>query len=97
MKGLVASVSAVIVASSLSGCAVSHQTVMPDGRQGLSINCSGSAMTWNQCYEKAGEQCPHGYDIVSKDGDNAAMAGGGNGAWAASSATTRSLMVACKS
>lgn len=81
----------------LSGCAVSHKTVMPDGRQGLSINCSGTAMSWNNCYEKAGEQCPHGYDIISKDGDGGnAMAGGGSGFWAAGSANTRSLMVTCK-
>jgi hypothetical protein len=93
MKIMAALASAVV----LSGCAVSHQTVMPDGRKGLSINCSGSAMSWNQCYEKAGDQCPNGYDIISKDGDGGdAMAGGGNGLWAAGSANTRSLMVTCK-
>jgi hypothetical protein len=81
----------------LSGCAVAHQTVMPDGRSGLSINCSGSAMSWNQCYEKAGSSCPHGYDIVSKDGDSGNALAGGNGTFfAASAANTRSMMVSCK-
>jgi hypothetical protein len=81
----------------LTGCAVAHKTVMPDGRQGLSINCSGSAMAWNQCYEKAGEQCPHGYDVISKDGDGGNAVAGGNGSfWAAGSANTRSMLIACK-
>lgn len=89
---------ALAVLAFLWGCAVAHKTVMPDGRQGLSINCSGSAMAWNQCYEKAGEQCPHGYDIISKDGDSGnAMAGGNNSFWAAGASNTRSMMIACKS
>lgn len=81
----------------LSGCAVAHKTVMPDGRHGLSINCSGSAMSWNSCYEKAGDQCPQGYDIISKDGDGGnAVAAGNSSFWAAGAANTRTLMVACK-
>lgn len=81
----------------LSGCAIAHPTVMPDGRQGLSINCSGSAMAWNQCYEKAGDNCPHGYDVVSKDGDGNNAVAGGNGTFFAASATnTRSMMISCK-
>jgi len=93
MRNLVALLA---MSAALSGCAIAHQTVMPDGRQGLSINCSGAAQTWNSCYEKAGEQCPHGYDIVGKDGDGVAGFGAGNG-WAAGSASaTRTLLVACK-
>ena len=84
-------------AIALSGCAIAHHTVMPDGRQGLSINCSGSAMSWNQCYEKAGDSCPHGYDVVTKDGDGGNATAGGNGTFfAASAANTRSMMISCK-
>lgn len=85
------------LAPMLHGCAAAHQTVMPDGRHGLSINCSGGAMSWNQCYEKAGEKCPGGYDIISKDGDGGnAVAGGNSSFWAAGAANTRTLLVACK-
>lgn len=85
-----------VVVVLLSGCAVAHKTVLPDGRQGLSINCSGAAQTWNGCYEKAGEQCPHGYDVLGKDGDTVAGFGAGNG-WAAGNASnTRSMLIACK-
>lgn len=82
---------------SLTGCAVAHKTVMPDGRRGLSINCSGSAMAWNQCYEKAGKECPRGYDIISKDGDGGnGSVGGGNGFFAGGVSNTRSMMIACR-
>lgn len=74
-----------VAALALSGCAASHQTVMPDGSRGLSINCSGPALSWNQCYEKAGDKCPHGYDIVRQDGDsgNASFGAGPAGRQAA--------------
>lgn len=87
----------VLLAVCLTGCAVAHKTVTPDGRQGISINCSGSAMAWNQCYEKAGEQCPHGYDVLSKDGDGGnATAAGGGGFFGAGVSNTRSMLIACK-
>lgn len=88
---------ALTLVAGLSGCAAAHKTVMPDGRQGLSINCSGAAMSWNYCYEKAGDKCPHGYEVISKDGDGGnAMAGGGSGGFFGSAGNTRSLMVSCK-
>jgi len=39
----------------LAGCATARQTYTPDGKVGHSINCSGSALNWGMCYEKAGE------------------------------------------
>lgn len=88
---------AVLLVVALAGCAAAHKTVMPDGRTGLSINCSGAAMSWNQCYEKAGDKCPHGYDIISKDGDGGnGMAGGSGSGFFGASGNSRALMVACK-
>jgi hypothetical protein len=89
--------SVTIAVASLAGCAVAHKTVMPDGRAGISINCSGAAMSWNYCYEKAGDRCPHGYDIISKDGEGGnGMAGGSGSGFFGSAGNTRSLMVSCK-
>lgn len=83
---------------SLTGCAVAHKTIMPDGRAGVSINCSGAAMSWNYCYEKAGDRCPHGYDIIDRAGDGGnGMVGGGGGGFFGASGNTRSLMIACRS
>jgi hypothetical protein len=87
----------VIAVIGLSACAVASRTVAPDGRQAISINCSGAALAWNQCYEKAGDMCPHGYDIISKDGDGGnAMAGGGSGWFGGGVSNTRTLFIACK-
>ncbi len=41
--------------AALSGCTTARMTVTPDGRRGVSIDCSGSS-SWSGCYEKAGQQ-----------------------------------------
>lgn len=74
------------------GCATANQTVMPDGRAGYSVECSGTAVSMNKCYEKAAEYCPLGYEILSKDE---------SGGWVATtsfagSTSTKGIMVACK-
>jgi hypothetical protein len=54
----------------LTGCAAARTTYLPDGRQGHSIDCSGSALNWGFCERKAGDLCQaRGYDIVSAQGE----------------------------
>jgi hypothetical protein len=82
------------VVSALVGCATASKTYTPDGRQGYVIDCSGQALTWGKCYEKAGDLCGNtGYDILSQTGDQGATVAGIYGA----SVITRSLFIACKS
>jgi hypothetical protein len=74
------------------GCATSTQTVMPDGKQGYSIDCSGSAVSMNKCYEKAASVCPLGYVIHTKDE---------SGGWLATnsfagSTSLKGIMVTCR-
>jgi hypothetical protein len=57
-----------VAAMILAGCATSSETVLPSGARGYSISCSGSALTWAQCYQKAGDLCPRGYKIVEQEG-----------------------------
>lgn len=76
----------------LFGCATANQTVMPDGRPGYSIECSGTAVSMNKCYEKAAQHCPLGYEILTKDE---------SGGWVATtsfagSTSTKGILVACK-
>lgn len=53
----------------LAGCATASNTTLKNGRQGLSIDCSGEAMSWASCYEKADASCAGtGYDIIGTDG-----------------------------
>ncbi|EPJ76733.1 putative lipoprotein [Pseudomonas sp. CFII64] len=59
----------VIAVLGLAGCATASNTYMKNGKQGLSIDCSGEAMSWASCYEKADASCAGtGYEIVGTDG-----------------------------
>jgi len=65
---------------------------MPDGKHGYSIDCSGSAVSMNKCYEKAAEVCPLGYNFYTKDE---------SGGWLATSSfagstSLKGIMVSCK-
>ncbi|TDV67616.1 hypothetical protein EC915_103151 [Pseudomonas sp. LP_7_YM] len=59
----------VIVVLGLTGCATAQNTYLKNGKQALSIDCSGEAMSWAACYEKADASCAGtGYNIVSTNG-----------------------------
>lgn len=82
----------------LAGCAVSHQTYAPDGRAAYSINCSGMALTWGACYEKAGDLCgAGGYDILGGGAETSGqiLAATQYGLFGGNT-MPRSLIVACK-
>ena len=82
----------------LAGCATSSQTVLPSGARGYSIGCSGSALTWAQCYEKAGDLCPHGYKIVEQEGQTpGATVGASRTALFGTPIVDRTMLVQCKS
>ena len=80
----------------LGGCASATPTVLKNGKQGVSIDCSGAAASWDACYQKAAEACSNGrYDIVGtagagpKDSDKTLGADIGN-------YTSRTLTIMCK-
>ncbi|MBU2621702.1 MAG: hypothetical protein KKD92_05235 [Proteobacteria bacterium] len=81
----------------IGGCATAKQTYTADGQQGYSINCSGSALTWGMCYEKAGELCGEkGYEVLEKSGDQGAMVTGTQYGLFAGSVINRSMIIKCK-
>ena len=59
-----------VVATSLglAGCMSIDPTSFrgPNGKQGYSMKCSGFGRTLDACYQKAGEVCPSGYNIVDR-------------------------------
>jgi len=60
---------AVMAVLGLTGCATASNTYLNNGKQGLSIDCSGEAMSWESCYQKADASCAGtGYNIVGTDG-----------------------------
>lgn len=90
----------VIVASvvlALSACATAKKTYTPDGREGYIINCSGQALSWGQCYQKAGDICgAKGYDIISQSGDQGGTVAANQFGLYGGSVITRDLVIACK-
>jgi hypothetical protein len=89
----------------LTGCAVSKPTYLPDGRQGHSISCDGSAVGMNVCFEKAGELCQgRGYYLVNREGQTipfgvghaSANQYGGSANATYGALNTKSILVACK-
>lgn len=53
----------------LGGCATASNTYLNNGQKGLTIDCSGQALSWANCYEKAATSCPSGkYKTVGATG-----------------------------
>lgn len=60
---------ALLSISLLTACATAEQTLLPNGQQGLSIDCSGATMTWQACFDKASDSCAGtGYQVIGMDG-----------------------------
>jgi hypothetical protein len=88
---------ALLTAITLNACATSTQTYAPDGGQAHSINCSGAALTWGQCYEKAGSICKErGYDVVGGGSDANGVVTANNGSAVGVRGSTRSMVIKCK-
>ncbi|AET89684.1 MULTISPECIES: hypothetical protein [Caballeronia] len=91
---------ALALSGALAGCASGPtMTYLPSGETGFAINCSGAdaSTSWAACYKQAGETCgAYGYDVVSKDADNGATAGGSVGGIFGANIKTRSMVIRCK-
>ena len=60
---------ALLAVLALAGCATASPTYLKDGKQGLSIDCSGEAMKWQQCYDKAATSCASAeYTVLDRNG-----------------------------
>ena len=52
----------------LTACAEIHPREFrgPNGKTAYSMRCSGMGRTLDDCYSKAGELCPAGYNIIDR-------------------------------
>lgn len=57
----------------------------PNGKVAYSMKCSGWGRTLGACYQKAGEVCPSGYNIVDRTSSTVAVPTNGGGIMAAPS------------
>jgi hypothetical protein len=88
---------ALLAMVTFSGCATSTQTYAPDGGQAHSINCSGAALNWGMCYEKAGSLCKErGYEVVGGGSDAVGSLAVNNGSAVGVRGSTRSMVIKCK-
>ena len=86
-----------LVLATLGGCATASSTYLADGKQGLSIDCSGEAMSWAKCYEKAEASCAGtGYTIIGTDGSPAVKERDKTLGVDVGNFNSRNIVVACK-
>lgn len=86
-----------LIISVLGGCATSRQVYTADGKKGYLIDCSGSALNWGMCYEKAGIICgERGYEVLEKSSDQGAMVMGNQSGLYGGSIINRSMIIKCK-
>jgi hypothetical protein len=80
----------------LGACATSTVTYLPDGSRGYSIQCSGSAVSWAQCEQKAGSLCKSaGYEEISRREDSGASISGTQFGVFGGTTHNRSMLVKC--
>ena len=60
---------AVVSMLPLLGCAMADEMVLPDGTKGYNISCDGAILSMGDCYKKAGDLCPQGYDLLGQGGE----------------------------
>lgn len=81
----------------VTACATSRETYTASGEKGYSINCSGLALNWGMCYEKAGDICGEkGFDIIAGGADQGAIMTGTQFGLYGGTVTNRSMVVQCK-
>jgi hypothetical protein len=64
----------------------------PNGKTAYSMVCSGMGRTLDECYKKAGEICPGGYNIIDRASGIVAVPVGGR----LVPATQHNLAIECK-
>ena len=87
----------ILAFATLGGCATASKTYTADGKEGYNIACSGSALNWGMCYEKAGNICgTKGYAVLEKSGDQGAIFSGNQYGLYGGSVINRSMIIKCK-
>ena len=62
----------VLISASLIGCAVTPSAVsLPDGSQGHSVSCNGTARTIGDCMNEAAKFCRGAYTVVTEESRSA--------------------------
>lgn len=78
----------------LTSCAAIEpkQFIGPNGKTAYSMRCSGMGRTLDACYQKAGEVCSSGYNIIDRASEIVAVPVNGS----IMMATEHNLAIECK-
>ncbi|WP_244647852.1 hypothetical protein [Pseudomonas sp. CFBP 13727] len=96
MSTLLRTTLASLAVLAVSACASTSPTILKNGQQGLNIDCSGQAMSWDKCDEQARLECPAGYQTVATQGVPRRTGEVGLTDADLGNYQTRSLVVVCK-
>ena len=81
----------------LSACASSSKVYLTDGVQGYSINCSGSMMNWDSCYERSERLSgAPGFEVLEKAGKDGFAVQSDQSTLNRGSIVHRSMVIQCK-
>jgi hypothetical protein len=81
----------------LASCTSAKQITTPDGRQGYTVGCGGSLLSWEDCFERASEICGgRSYDVFTRVGEESALVAAEPQHLHDSTTNNRSMVIACK-
>jgi hypothetical protein len=81
----------------LAGCTSAKPITTPDGRQGYTVECSGSVLTWEDCFERADLLCKgRSYDVYTRPGEESPIIAAEPQHLRDNPTTNRSMVIACK-
>jgi len=80
-----------------AGCTSAKPITTPDGRQGYTVECSGSVLTWEDCFERADELCKgRNYDVYTQPGEESPLIASEPQHLRDNPTTHRRMVIACK-
>jgi hypothetical protein len=80
-----------------AGCTSVKPITLPDGRQGYAVDCSGSVLTWEDCFTQADLFCKgQTYDVYVRPGEESPLIASEPQEIRANPTTTRRMVIVCQ-
>jgi hypothetical protein len=81
----------------LSSCATVTKTYGPNGKQAYSLNCSGTARSWDTCFKSAGDICgASGYTVLNQTSEGISNTSLTSAGFFSSSSSARTMLIECQ-
>jgi len=81
----------------LASCTSAKPITTPDERPDYTVECSGSVLTWEDCFERADLLCKgRNYDVYTRPGEESPLIAAEPQHLRDNPTTTRRMVIACK-